>query len=330
MISHFSLVFDFLWKLLMVTGLASTFIFTAFLLVQPFLKKISGGFFNRIAQISVLGVLGILLLSAGLLMTLDQELQVRCFGSFIENQKSLSITRLLAFSWIFLSAFFLAWDFLKLRKFHSKIKEQTIENRGETIIVEGGGPFVVGFLRPLIVLPQGLPREGRHFEHVLSHEKTHVRNHDGLWNLAALFVQRICWFHPLSFFFEQGRRLALEMSTDEETIVRGQFNPTEYCQTLLEILHLFGAPQSRWATGATLEFSQMKDRLQNLNPSRARRSSRLKFFILAFLVAGWLIGIKQSFASIQVRPAPQMCYQVQHEKVIESWLNIEPAPNKCE
>jgi hypothetical protein len=52
------------------------------------------------------------------------------------------------------------------------------------------------------------------------------------------------------------------------------------------------------------------------------------------MMMGWFFGINQSFATIRVMDAgdsePLMCYQVQHEKIIETWLRIENETNKCE
>jgi hypothetical protein len=80
--SQLSLFADLLWKLLVIATLSSTLLLGAFVLAQPLLQKISGQLYNRMAQISFSGVIGILFLSLFLLLSLDQDIQVKCFGAF--------------------------------------------------------------------------------------------------------------------------------------------------------------------------------------------------------------------------------------------------------
>src|SRR4051812_39767254 len=79
------------------------------------------------------------------------------------------------------------------------------------------------------------------------------------------------------------------------------------------------------AQGAALNFSEMKIRLQSLqtfkNDSVTRRR---RYLVLGLMAAGWIFGMTEALASIKLPEKSAtdglMCYQVQHEKIIESWF----------
>lgn len=91
-------------------------------------------------------------------------------------------------------------------------------------------PFVLGFFRPIIYLPEGL--EGR--EHILLHERCHVRWGDPL--VKGLFYLACClhWFNPLAWlaFVLSGRDMELRC---DETVLRalGEGVRSDYAQSLL-------------------------------------------------------------------------------------------------
>lgn len=327
---------DFLWKLLIITSLSSAIIFGVFLLLQPFLRKISGRLYNRVAQISLLTVLGTLLLSTVLLLSVDQDIQDKCFGSFASAQGSFGVTRIVALVWLLGVAAFAAFDFIQVLRFRKFLNAATLRDEAEYTRVQGTiAPSSFGFLRPRILLPEQVADDENLKQYVLSHEKTHVRNHDGLWTGMALLVSRLCWFNPIAIFFEQGRRLAMEMATDEEVIRRHSFAPAAYAAVMLQVLELSSNQQThRLAMGAALGFNEMKFRLENLKALSNEKPKALRAVVLAVMCAGWFLGISEAFASMKLStvssPEANMCYQVQHEKIIERVLNIEPRTNKCE
>jgi len=332
----YSLALDFLWKLLVVASLSSTLVFGSFLLVRPLLQKISGRFYYIIAQGSLICVLGILGVGGLLLSTFDQDLQMKCFNSFADVQGNFAITRLLAFIWFAVSFILLTLDFTRYRNFIRAIQAKVLEARQGFLIVDDSLPAMTyGFIEKVILIPQRFLYQEMEFIHVLEHERTHARNHDGLWSLLALLVQRICWFNPIVWIFERSYKVALEMATDEQTIARNQFNSLEYCQTLLASLEHQNNKNNKMILGVSADFIEMKSRLENLEVSRVKGAQlRMKMIAVFVISAGWLFGFSESFASLKVDRSTSakeiMCYQVQHEKIIETLLNIRTEVNKCE
>jgi len=75
---------------------------------------------------------------------------------------------------------------------------------------EGGGPFVVGVVRAVIVVPVSAltALSPAQLEAVLAHELAHIRRADFLWNVLQTIVETLFFFHPAVWWI--GRRLRTE------------------------------------------------------------------------------------------------------------------------
>ena len=71
-----------------------------------------------------------------------------------------------------------------------------IQTRASPGIME---PGVVGWIRPLLLLPQGIAERltPSEMNAILAHELCHVRRRDNLLALIHMIVEAIFWFHPL-------------------------------------------------------------------------------------------------------------------------------------
>lgn len=332
-----SLFADFLWRLLVIVALSSGLVFGAFALAEPILRNISGAVYNRAAKFSLAGLAAVFAAAVGLLLSVDQEIQASCFGNFAATQNSFGITRILGLTWLAtaFAAFFL--DGVRYLRFSREIRKRRLATAdGFDVVADSLPAFSRGIFRRTILIPRRYLGHASQLEHVLRHEQTHIRNHDGAWSLLALLVQRACWFNPLAFLFERGRRLAMEMATDEETLRRHGFSVTAYAETLLEALLPEKTRFDRTVVGAALRYSELKARLENLGRPAERPRRPALAVAISVLALGWFFGVGESLASIRTSAAPQeeigMCSQVRHEKWIESWLQAgeKPEPNKCE
>jgi beta-lactamase regulating signal transducer with metallopeptidase domain len=109
----------------------------------------------------------------------------------------------------------------------------------------GTTPALVGMARPCILLPEDW--EARFDEdslrHVLLHELLHIRNHDLIWNWAAVGVQALHWFNPLVWLVVSRFQADRELRCDAGALAL--LSPTErldYGHTLLRIQETFFAP----------------------------------------------------------------------------------------
>ena len=96
-------------------------------------------------------------------------------------------------------------------------------------------PVTVGWLLPVIMLPQGWREWTRgRLDAVLAHERAHVRRRDPLVQWLALLNRAVFWFHPLAWWLE--RKLAdLAEEACDDAVLRHGHDPVEYAECLLDM-----------------------------------------------------------------------------------------------
>lgn len=162
---------------------------------------------------------------------------------------------------------------------------------GKRIRIRCGGiaatPFVLGFLRPCIYLPEGLPQKD--LEYILLHERIHICRGDLLTRAGAWLALCLHWFHPLvwlAFFLSEQD---MEMSCDEAVIRRiGSAVKKDYSMSLLSL-----ASGRRITAGIPLAFGEgepgrrIKNVLRYKKPAFALAAAALAACVLA---AVFLLG----------------------------------------
>jgi beta-lactamase regulating signal transducer with metallopeptidase domain len=134
-----------------------------------------------------------------------------------------------------------------------------------------GGPAVVGFLRPVLVLPETLTERltPGELEAVLEHELHHARRMDNLLTLPLLLVQALFWFHPLVWWI--GRRLLAERERAcDEAVVGGGIDAETYARGLLEVCRLELEPSPVLAAAAA-GGANLKRRIVRIMTDRSPR-----------------------------------------------------------
>jgi beta-lactamase regulating signal transducer with metallopeptidase domain len=103
------------------------------------------------------------------------------------------------------------------------------------------GPVVIGWLKPLILLPMtsltGLTSE--QLEAVLAHELAHVRRLDYVVNLAQTVVETVFFYHPAVWWVSRRMRIHREDCCDDRA-VSVVSTPVSYASALLRLYELQG------------------------------------------------------------------------------------------
>ncbi len=88
------------------------------------------------------------------------------------------------------------------------------------IAVDGESPSVVGWLRPVVLVPSaallGLTTE--QLEAVLAHELAHVRRHDYLVNMLQILVETLLFYHPAVWWVSARIRHERELCCDDMAV----------------------------------------------------------------------------------------------------------------
>ena len=98
-----------------------------------------------------------------------------------------------------------------------------------------GVPFVWGWFRPAIVLPNDAEDWTRsHLRMVLIHEMAHIRHCDWLWQQVASLCCVVHWFNPLVWIAANRMKLECECASDE-LVVQSQSAATDYASMLVSM-----------------------------------------------------------------------------------------------
>ena len=98
-------------------------------------------------------------------------------------------------------------------------------------------PVVMGIFRPKIILPLFLDMScEQQMEHIFLHELIHIRRHDHIVKLLAVFALSLHWFNPLIWFCYREYLKDIETSCDEQVLaLLNESQRTAYATTLVEL-----------------------------------------------------------------------------------------------
>ena len=121
-------------------------------------------------------------------------------------------------------------------------------------------PGVVGFLRPVLLLPEGILESltPPQLETVLTHELCHIRRRDNLTAAIHMVVEAVFWFHPAVWWI--GSRLVeeREWACDEAVLSLGS-EPRAYVEAILNVCKLY--VESPLACVSGISGSDLKNRI---------------------------------------------------------------------
>jgi hypothetical protein len=97
-------------------------------------------------------------------------------------------------------------------------------------------PTAIGFLKPVVALPEWTLRELSHTElnAILLHELAHLRRWDDWTNLAQKVLRAVFFFHPAVWWIEAKLSLEREMACDDAVLAETA-NPRAYAQCLVAV-----------------------------------------------------------------------------------------------
>jgi uncharacterized protein (TIGR03435 family) len=113
-------------------------------------------------------------------------------------------------------------------------------------------PGIVGFLRPVLVLPARLLEHlnDRQLSAILTHEMCHVRRRDNFFAAVHMVVEAIFWFHPLVWWIGSRMVEERELACDEEVLRMG-CDPTDYIEGILKVCRFYTESPLPCVSGVT-------------------------------------------------------------------------------
>jgi len=135
--------------------------------------------------------------------------------------------------------------------------------------------MLVGFLRPFILLPEGIGQGSpEETEQVLRHELAHAVRWDDWANLVQHLAQSVLFFHPSIWWINRKLSLEREIACDDQVLqqcVRRQ----DYALTLTNVASRLRQATPLLAPGVSNSSSQLQQRINMILNTRRDASPRL-------------------------------------------------------
>ena len=137
------------------------------------------------------------------------------------------------------------------------------------------GPMLVGFLRPVLLLPDGADYPPEDWDCMLRHELTHYRCHHMLYKLMLLLLCCLQWWNPAAYLLRRQADRDLELTCDSWALSGKTADyRARYSRALLDSI----APRRTLGDGCSSCFHRegvrvMKRRLLNVLGKGGRRGS---------------------------------------------------------
>lgn len=144
-------------------------------------------------------------------------------------------------------------------------------------------PFILGFVRPEIYLPSVLSEEET--EHIIAHEKAHLKRLDHLWKFLGYLLLCVYWFQPLCIIAYVMLCKDIELACDEKVIKNMSFSDRKrYSHVLLSC-----AARNHFVLASPLAFGEVgvKDRIKSILDYK---KAAVGMTILAILI-GLLVSV---------------------------------------
>jgi uncharacterized protein (TIGR03435 family) len=169
-------------------------------------------------------------------------------------------------------------------------------------------PGVVGFLRPVLILPAHFLEHlnPRQLRAILMHELCHVHRQDNLFAGVHMIVEAIFWFHPLVWWIGSRMVEERELACDEEVLRMG-CDPSDYVEGILKVCRFYVESPLPCVSGVT--GADVKRRLRAIlagsiaDELSAARKMTLTAIGLGVFAAPILIGLLNAPA-IRAQSAP--------------------------
>lgn len=348
---------DYFWKALVILSSSSALILIlSYLLEKLFISQSIGkdkrNFYNILSVILFL----IIIFSFSIINS-DPEIISSCFTQFANTSDSFTITRALSLLYLGVLLILITFDVVKtsiaLYNFRGlqplndiainehllvAAKKLRIKKSIKIYLSENElSPFVYGFFKYKLCLTKNILNleDKEKFEAIILHELAHIKGCDSIWLTLAHFYKRFLFFIPMVYFSNNKHLLAIEIAADELAVVEGKVRAKKLIESLIEFAVIKSATQTTLQLNASRGYKNLHQRILSVGTlnQKVRLDWKFKIFASIFLLTSAAIAIAQAapIALIKYKNDNKlMCSQIQHEKIIETWLQIQPSPKRCE
>lgn len=148
---------------------------------------------------------------------------------------------------------------------------------------EAASPMVIGFLKPVLVLPKEQYSAEQLF-FILKHELIHLKRKDVYFKLLFVIANAVHWFNPIIWMMQKEAAIDMELSCDERVVRGAGYDVRKaYTETLLSMLHKRCAGKTVLSTQFYGGMKTMKSRFKNILTKNTKKNG-IFIFICAVIL----------------------------------------------
>lgn len=211
-----------------------------------------------------------------------------------------------------------------------RLLERLQWRRNIRVMVAAGlsSPAVVGFLRPVLLIPAAIACEltPQQLESILLHELAHIRRHDYLVNVGQMLIEALLFFSPAVWFISRQIRIEREACCDAFA-AHATGEPLRYAEALSAVMSRLGNLPTAMALMGQGK-ATLLDRVRRLLVPGYRPGLRLSVpMLICTVVAGLLLfaGLWRTTDKAVVAVADWMSDAERVEKIAQVQEEVQKA-----
>lgn len=208
------------------------------------------------------------------------------------NSSTINIETTAKIVWYFgivLMGLFLIWAnisfYLRLRRTRKRIEGGS--TKVKVYVAEHlSTPCLFGFLRPAVYITPEVAADDEKLGYVLTHELTHLRQHDNFWSIMRCLCLAIHWYNPLVWLAAILSKRDAELACDEATIkMIGEKNRLNYGRTLIGLTIEKHSPSDILCCATTMALGKKGIKERILFIARKPRMLVTTVIVVIFIIA---------------------------------------------
>ncbi len=139
---------------------------------------------------------------------------------------------------------------------------------------KAAGPFTMGIIHPVIVIPESMPATNDALQMVFGHELAHIKHKDGFFTFIACVILAMHWFNLFCVIYLHLLKEANELYSDETVMeMLPEMDRLAYCRLLLQLASIEDEEKNLFSSDFSKGSAkkQMQRRIDNIMRGKKHR-----------------------------------------------------------
>lgn len=195
-------------------------------------------------------------------------------------------------------------------------------------------PFVLGFYRPILLLPEWINEEDE-LELLFFHECMHIRHKDTWYKLFLFLCNAVCWYNPLAYFIRSISVRDIEIDCDKTAVLGcGEEERAFYGQFLVDSLRRMKEKEYAYSAFFSGNEKMMKARIAAIMEDKGPYDALARGAVGLLIMETALVlcfSAKKYMEEYKAQAAPENIYEGYEkpecftEEALDKMLDLAPA-----